>query len=63
MIEQRGEARIMPPDWELYLSIVRFARQSRPTNWRFDRDERQARGGPIIEALMQRWREAMGRFD
>jgi diadenosine tetraphosphate (Ap4A) HIT family hydrolase len=58
-IEQRGEARMMPPDWELYLSIVRFARDSRPTNWRYDRDERRVRGGPIIEALMQRWREEM----
>jgi len=64
MIEQQGEARLLPPDWELYLSIVRFARNSRPINWRFDRDERRVRGGPLIEALMQRWREEMtGRLD
>jgi len=58
-IEQQGEARLMPPDWELYLSIVRFARNSRPNNWRYDRDERQARGGPLIKAMMRRWREEM----
>jgi len=38
---------------------VRYARHSRPTNWRFDRDERQLRGGPIVDALKQRWREEM----
>jgi histidine triad (HIT) family protein len=59
MIEQQGEARLLPPDWELYLSIVHFARNSRPTNWRFDRDERRLRGAPIIEAMIQRWRNAM----
>jgi diadenosine tetraphosphate (Ap4A) HIT family hydrolase len=58
-IEQAGEARLLPPDWELYLSIVRFARHSRPINWRFDRDERKARGGPIIEAMKQRWQQQM----
>jgi hypothetical protein len=63
MIEQQGEARLLPPDWELYLSIVHFARHSRPTNWRFDRDERQARGALIIEALKQRWREVIRRCD
>jgi diadenosine tetraphosphate (Ap4A) HIT family hydrolase len=64
MIEQRGEARLLPPDWELYLSIVRHARNSRPLNWRFDRDERRVRGGPLIAALMQRWRQDMaGRLD
>jgi histidine triad (HIT) family protein len=59
MIEQQGLARLLPPDWELYLSIVRFARNSRPTNWRFDRDERRLRGGPIVEAMKQRWRAHM----
>jgi histidine triad (HIT) family protein len=64
MIEQQGQARLLPPDWELYLSIVRFARNSRPINWRFDRDERRTRGAPLIEALMQRWRQEMdGRLD
>ncbi len=62
-IEQQGDARLLPPDWELYLSIVRFARHSRPINWRFDRNERQQRGGPIIEAVKQRWRETMSRRD
>jgi diadenosine tetraphosphate (Ap4A) HIT family hydrolase len=58
-IEQQGEARLLPPDWELYLSIVRFARHSRPINWRYDRDERKTRGGPIIEAMKQRWQQDM----
>jgi diadenosine tetraphosphate (Ap4A) HIT family hydrolase len=58
MIEQQGEARLLPPDWDLYLSIVRYARHSRPINWRFDRNERQLRGGPIVEAMKQRWRES-----
>jgi diadenosine tetraphosphate (Ap4A) HIT family hydrolase len=62
-IEQQGEGRLLPPDWDLYLSIVRFARTSRPINWRFDREERQRRGGPIVEAVKQRWREAMSRPD
>jgi len=61
VIEQQGEARLLPPDWELYLSIVRYARHSRPTNWRFDRDERQRRGGLMVAALKQRWREVMDR--
>jgi histidine triad (HIT) family protein len=59
MIEQQGQAHFLPPDWELYLSIVRFARNSRPTNWRYDRDERRLRGGPIVQALTQRWRREM----
>ncbi len=63
MIEQQGEARLLPPDWDLYLSIVRMARESRPINWRFNREERQQRGGPLIDALMQRWREVMGQLD
>ena len=63
MIEQQGEARLLPPDWELYLSIVRYARNSRPLNWRFNRDERQQRGASIIEAVKQRWREVMSRLD
>lgn len=63
-IEQGGQAHFLPPDWELYLSIVRFARNSRPINWRFDRDERRLRGGPIVEAMKQRWRDQMdGRLD
>jgi diadenosine tetraphosphate (Ap4A) HIT family hydrolase len=62
-IEQHGEARLLPPDWDLYLSIVHFARHSRPINWRFDRAERLQRGGPIIEAVKQRWHEAMSRRD
>jgi diadenosine tetraphosphate (Ap4A) HIT family hydrolase len=56
-IEQQGDGRLLPPDWDLYLNIVRFARNSRPVNWRFDRDERRLRGGPIIAAMMQRWHE------
>jgi diadenosine tetraphosphate (Ap4A) HIT family hydrolase len=59
MIEQQGEGRLLPPDWELYLSVVRYARHSRPINWRFDREERQRRGGPIVEALKRRWRQVM----
>ena len=59
VIEQQGQAHFLPPDWELYLSIVRFARNSRPINWRFDRDERRLRGAPIVEAMKQRWREEM----
>jgi histidine triad (HIT) family protein len=63
-IEQQGEAHFLPPDWELYLSIVRFARNSRPLNWRFDRDERRLRGRPIVEALIQRWDQEMrGQLD
>jgi diadenosine tetraphosphate (Ap4A) HIT family hydrolase len=58
-IEQRGQAHFLPPDWDLYLSIVRFARNSRPINWRFDREERRLRGRPIIDALMERWRAVM----
>jgi len=63
MVEQQGEARLLPPDWDLYLSIVRLARESRPTSWRFNREERQQRGGQLIDALMQRWREVMGQSD
>jgi diadenosine tetraphosphate (Ap4A) HIT family hydrolase len=63
MIEQQGEGRLLPPDWDLYLSIVTLARNSRPINWRFNREERQQRAAPIVEAIKQRWREAMDRLD
>ncbi len=63
MIEQQTEARLLPPDWDLYLSIVRLARHSRPINWQFNREERQQRGGAIIDGLIERWREVMGRPD
>jgi histidine triad (HIT) family protein len=63
-IEQQGEGRILPPDWDLYLGIVGFARNSRPMNWRFDRNERRLRGQPIVDALKQRWREQItGKLD
>ena len=64
VIEQEGRAHYLPPDLDLYLSIVRFARNSRPINWRFDREERRLRGRTMVEALMQRWRSQMdGRLD
>lgn len=56
-IERESEARLLPPDWDLYLRIIQFARDSRPVNWRYPRHERRERSGPMIEALMQRWRE------
>ena len=60
MVEQDGEARLLPPDWDLYLGVVQYARRSRPINWRFNREERLERGGPIIEAVIQKWREVNG---
>ena len=62
-IEQQGHGRLLPPDWDLYLSIVTFARNTRPINWRFNREERLQRAGPIVEAVKQRWREIMSRLD
>jgi histidine triad (HIT) family protein len=59
MIEQQGEARLLPPDWDLYMRVIHFARNSRPLNWRFDRHERRERGKPIIQEVMQAWREKM----
>ena len=59
MIEQRGEARRLPPDWDLYMRVVNFARSSRPLNWRFDRHERQRRGSAIVEEVMRAWRQEM----
>ena len=59
-IEQQGEAHFLPPDWQLYLSIVHFARNSRPINWRFDRDERRLRGAAMVQALIQRWQTEVG---
>lgn len=64
MIERENEARLLPPDWDLFMRIIHFARDSRPVNWRYPRHERLQRSGPIIEALMRRWQQEMdGRLD
>ena len=56
-VEQGGDARFLPPDWDLYLRVIQYARSTHGGQWLLSRDERRVHGLPIIEALRQRWRE------
>ena len=53
-LEQEGEGRYLPPDWDLYMQVVNAARQTHE-QWRYDRDGRRERGGPIVERMKQIW--------
>jgi diadenosine tetraphosphate (Ap4A) HIT family hydrolase len=57
MIERPGHARMLPPDPELYIRIIRHGQSISPTRWLPSRDERRNRGVVLIEALKQRWLE------
>jgi diadenosine tetraphosphate (Ap4A) HIT family hydrolase len=57
MIEHAGVARVMPPDPELYGRIIRHAKERNGGIWRYSPPERRMHGKPIVQALIQRWRE------
>jgi diadenosine tetraphosphate (Ap4A) HIT family hydrolase len=57
LVEHEGVGRVMPPDPELYWSIISDAKLRNGGTWRFNAAERRVHGRAQVEALMQRWRK------
>jgi diadenosine tetraphosphate (Ap4A) HIT family hydrolase len=57
MVEHAQEAQILPPDWDVYMRIVDHARANSAGHFLRSREERRARGVPLIEVLKRRWDE------
>jgi diadenosine tetraphosphate (Ap4A) HIT family hydrolase len=62
LVEHEGVGRVMPPDPQLYWSIISDAKVRNGGSWRHTADERRRHGRPHIEALMRRWREHHARI-
>jgi diadenosine tetraphosphate (Ap4A) HIT family hydrolase len=57
LVEHQGIGRVMPPDPQLYWSIISDAKARNGGTWQFNASERRIHGRKQVEALMQRWRE------
>ncbi len=55
-VEDASEARFLPPDPLLYGRVVQHARETNGGSWVLSRDERRVSAGPVMEALVDRWR-------
>ena len=56
-VEHDGIGRVMPPDAQLYWSIISDAKVRNGGTWQYTAAERRVHGRAQVEALMQRWRE------
>jgi histidine triad (HIT) family protein len=57
LVEHAGVGRVMPPDAQLYWSIISDAKVRNGGSWQYTAAERRVHGRPQVEALIQRWRE------
>ncbi len=57
LVEHAGVGRVMPPDAQLYWSIISDAKVRNGGTWQYTAAERRIRGHDQVEALIQRWRE------
>jgi hypothetical protein len=60
MVEHEGIGRLMPPDPDLYVRIIRHARERNGGMWRYAAPERKLHAQPVVEAMIARWRELAG---
>ncbi len=57
LVEHAGVGRVMPPDAQLYWSIISDAKMRNGGTWQFSAAERRVQGRSQVQALMRRWRE------
>jgi hypothetical protein len=60
MVEHEGVGRLMPPDPDLYIRIIRHARERNGGMWRYAAPERKLHAQPVVEAMIARWHERSG---
>jgi diadenosine tetraphosphate (Ap4A) HIT family hydrolase len=60
MVEHEGIGRLMPPDPDLYVRIIRHARERNGGMWRYAAPERKLHAQPVVEAMIARWRKSAG---
>ena len=57
LVEHEGVARVLPPDPQLYWSVISDAKVRNGGSWQYTAAERRIHGRAQVEALMERWRE------
>jgi histidine triad (HIT) family protein len=56
LVEHAGVGRVMPPDPQLYWSIISDAKVRNGGTWQYTAAERRIHGRAQVEALIERWR-------
>jgi histidine triad (HIT) family protein len=57
LVEHAGVGRVMPPDPQIYWSIISDAKARNGGTWQYTAAERRIYGRAQVEALIKRWRE------
>jgi diadenosine tetraphosphate (Ap4A) HIT family hydrolase len=57
LVEHAGVWRVMPPDAQLYWSIISDAKVRNGGTWQFSAAERRVQGRSQVQELIRRWRE------
>jgi diadenosine tetraphosphate (Ap4A) HIT family hydrolase len=57
LVEHAGVGRVIPPDPQIYWSIISDAKTRNGGTWRYTAAERRVQGRAQVEALIHRWRE------
>lgn len=60
LVEHDDVGRVMPPDRDLYLTIITDAKARNGNIWQYTAAERRVHGRPRVEALIERWRSVHG---
>jgi diadenosine tetraphosphate (Ap4A) HIT family hydrolase len=55
MVEHEGVGRFMPPDPDLYVRIIRHAKERNGGMWRYAAPERKLHAQPVVQAMIERW--------
>jgi diadenosine tetraphosphate (Ap4A) HIT family hydrolase len=55
VIEHDREARLLPPDRDLYRRIIQYASQNHGGQWLLTRDDRRTQGQVLVQALKTKW--------
>ena len=58
MVEHGGVGRFMPPDPDLYVRIIRHAKERNGGMWRYAAPERKLHAKPVVEAMIDRWQSS-----
>jgi diadenosine tetraphosphate (Ap4A) HIT family hydrolase len=61
LVEHDDVGRVLPPDPQLYWSIIADAKLRNGGTWQFSAAERRINGRAQVEAMMQRWRDYFAR--
>src|SRR5688572_7239008 len=55
MVEHEGIGRFMPPDPDLYIRIIRHAKERNGGMWRYAAPERKLHAEPVVQAMIASW--------